>query len=240
MKTIKQICFIAAGILLFVISSCTDDFRISGNGIQATEGRITGEFTRVKSAGAFQVHISNGTEYEVLVRTDENLISYIETYVSDETLIIETRGMHTLSSQLPMEVFITTPQLEGLIQSGSGNISSGYFSPDKLQLILSGSGKITTATNADKVSALVSGSGLVSISGTTNQSVMRISGSGQIDAYDLSTNTCKALIPGSGNLLTSVDYYLEATISGSGNILYFGSPEVDAQILGSGKIIKNQ
>ena len=59
-----------------VITGCIEDFTIRGNGIAATEGRITLDFTKVKSEGAFDVHITNGDEFEVVVNAESNIVSY--------------------------------------------------------------------------------------------------------------------------------------------------------------------
>src|SRR5680860_1044529 len=101
MKTIKL--FILGAIaLLFLTTACIDDFTIRGNGIAATEGRITQNFNKVKSSGAFDVHITNGDEQEVVIIAEENLLQYIETFASNNQLSIDIKGMHNVKNRLPM------------------------------------------------------------------------------------------------------------------------------------------
>lgn len=237
MQTIKQFIFIISAAILLVTSSCIDDIRVKGNGIEATEGRIVSEFVKVKSSGSFEVHITKGDEFEVIVSADENVIEYIDTYVSDGVLKLDTRGTLSINNKLPMEIFITTPVLEGIKLSGSGNITSDYFLSDKMDIILSGSGKITTAFETDEVDVDISGSGEIELSGFASKADFRISGSGNIDASELSTVDCYTSTSGSGDMWISIEQFLEAKISGSGNVYYYGEPDVETHISGSGNVM---
>ena len=235
----KQIFFLAAFGLLLTTTGCWDDFTISGNGIQATENRIITEFNELKSSGSFDVHITNGDNYEVVVVAESNIISYIDTYVSGSTLHLDIRGIHNVRNHLPMEVYVTTPQMKSIKQSGSGAITTGYFEADNYELFISGSGSITTAVDATLINAGVSGSGKIKISGTATQTNFSISGSGKINSYDLAAHNCDAHISGSGNMYVSASDFIKATISGSGNVFYIGNPSRETHISGSGKLISD-
>lgn len=237
MKTIKLL-FFSTTTLLFSTTSCIDDFNIKGNGIEVTEGRITSSFNQVKSTGSFDVHITNGEELEVIVIAEENIIPFIETYVSGNMLIIDTKGMHNVKNSLPMDVFITTPSLKGIKQSGSGIITTDYFYTDILDISLSGSGFIEAAVEADKVYASISGSGQIRLSGVADDAGFDISGSGKIDSYDLELHNCNAKISGSGDMRINARQNLHATISGSGNVFYVGNPQIESHISGSGNLIR--
>jgi len=237
MKTIKLVLFSAIA-LLFATTSCIDDFTIRGNGIEETEGRVTSIFDEVKSEGAFDVHITNGDEYDIVITAESNILPYIETDVKGKKLRLHVRGLHNVKNRLPMQVYITTPYLEGIKQSGSGIITTGYFESDDMDIVVSGSGTIETAVDAISVDAIVSGSGKLYISGDAVDADYVVSGSGRIDAFDLPVRDCEAKISGSGSVWTNVDRFLTATISGSGNVYYYGSPDVETYISGSGNVIR--
>ena len=238
MKTIKLL-FLSLVAMLFATTGCIEDFTIRGNGIAATEGRITAGFNQVKSEGAFDVHITNGDEFEVILNAESNILPYIETDVNNNKLRIHIRGIHVVNNRLPMEVYITTPYLNGVIQSGSGVITTDYFNADNFDVVISGSGNIETAIDAINVDALISGSGNLLLSGNASNANFLVSGSGEIDAYEFDLRDCDTKISGSGNVWVKVQRFLIASISGSGNIYYYGTPEVEIHISGSGKVIKN-
>lgn len=237
MKTIKLL-FLSVLAILFFTTACVNEISVKGNGIPSTEGRITPDFERVKSAGAFDVHITSGDEYEVVISAEQNIIPYIETSVSGGgVLYIESRGTYNLKNRLPMEVFITTPELQGVNLSGSGVITSDYFTTEHYDISLSGSGKISVAVEAEQIDASISGSGKLELSGIAEDAFFNISGSGDIDSYNLELNNCKASISGSGNMWVNASENLHATIAGSGNIYYYGNPSVQTHIAGSGNVI---
>lgn len=237
MKTIK-LAFLCASALIFTTTSCIDNFTIRGNGIEATEGRITPGFNKVKSEGEFDVHITNGDEYDVVITAESNILPYIETDVHNNELKLHIRGLHNVRNHLPMEVFITTPHLSGIKQSGSGVITTDYFTANNADFAISGSGLIETAMDADHIDAVISGSGRLTITGDAIDADFVVSGSGRIDAYDLTVNDCDARISGSGSIWTTVQHFLKATISGSGNVFYSGTPVVETHISGSGSVIQ--
>lgn len=236
MKTIKQLNLLFLALILG-ITSCIDEHSVEGNGIPATEGRIVSSFEKVKSSGAFEVHITSGNEYDVVVSADENLLQYIETYVSGKTLHLNVKGLRSLDNKLPMEIFITSPVLEGVKLSGSGSITTDYYVSDDVDITLSGSGSITTAFNADEVDVLLSGSGRIKLSGNTNRAEFTISGSGNIQASDLEISDCRTVTSGSGDMWVSVDQYLHSRISGSGSVFFYGNPTIEKHISGSGNVI---
>ena len=136
-----------------------------------------------------------------------------------------------------MEVFITTPFLEGVKQSGSGIISTDYFVADNFNVVISGSGIIETAVDANTVDTNISGSGNLFISGNALHGEFTISGSGKVEAYDLDLRDCSAKISGSGNIWVNVERFLLASISGSGNVFYIGNPDIEMHVSGSGSVI---
>ena len=235
MKTRKLSIF---GLLVLFISTtaCINE-TIDGNGIPATEERHTQAFDKVKSSGSFEVYIAKGDNYAVTVSAEENVLPFIETYVSNGALILDIEDHTNIRNDIPMEIFITTPEISGIKQSGSGNINTDFFEADKMDLSLSGSGRIVTACDTRELYASISGSGRIEVAGNTESARFTISGSGNMEAADLNTESCYSRISGSGDVWISVDEYLEANISGSGNVFYYGDPEIKKSISGSGYIV---
>jgi hypothetical protein len=236
MKSINQIIALASIAILFFTTGCINELLVDGNGISATEARITPDFSKIKSEGEFDIHITQGDEFDILVEAESNLIQYIETEVNGNTLRIHTRGLRDLKNSLPMEIFITVPFIEEIKQSGSGNIITGFFEGNHFEFAISGSGSIETAIGANTVDGIVSGSGSLFVSGIANSADFVISGSGQIDAWDMELKNCEATISGSGSMWVSVEQFLKAIISGSGSVYYSGTPEIETRISGSGNI----
>lgn len=237
MKTIKTPLLIALFALLIGTSSCVDDIFLEGNGIVETEFRRASGFDAVSSSGDFDVTIVPGDEYSVEITAESNLLSYIETDVVGNTLKIRTRGMYSLRDHRTIEIYITTPVLNGVALSGSGIIKTGSFLSDDFRVTLSGSGDIDTQISSETLKADVSGSGSIFIEGDTFESEFVISGSGKIKSYDLEQNVCQATISGSGDMYVNVSEAIDAHISGSGRVYYINYPVVHTSISGSGGVV---
>jgi hypothetical protein len=237
MKTIKLTLVLSLFIVLFGATSCVDDLFIEGNGHVRSEFRMASGFDEIASSGDFNVTVTYGSKYSVEVSAESNLLSYIETDIVGNTLKIRTRGLHSLRQNYPIEVFITTPVLNGLSLSGSGLIETDSFVSDYFKVSLSGSGDIDTYVSADRVKANVSGSGTIYLEGDAAESEFVVSGSGKIKSFNLAQLNCQAVISGSGDMFINASRTLDAHISGSGRVFYINYPVIHTSISGSGGVV---
>jgi hypothetical protein len=223
------------------LSSCGDAFWncIDGNGSTATARRAVGDFTNVESSGDFVVDVTIGPATRVSVEADENLLSYIETYIQGNTLIIETQDNRCIKSSGQVKVHVETPSLYELKMLGSGVIYCDSLFTDEVRFVLSGSGDIEcTGILADFIDATIEGSGEITLSGSCANTNFSIEGSGNIKSMSLEQNNCVATITGSGNIYAFVNQHLDAVIDGSGNVVYKGDPAIIKEIRGSGRVIR--
>ncbi len=237
MKTTKIQILMALFVLLFGTSSCLDEMYIEGNGITRTEMRDAEGFNEIASSGDFIVTVMPGNSYSVEITAESNLLPYISTNVDGKTLKIRTTGIHSLRQSEPIEIFITTPMLNGLSLSGSGLIETGSFMSTDFDISVSGSGDIKTKISSDKIKANVSGSGIIYLEGDASETSFVVSGSGKIKAYKLQQDHCNATISGSGDMYVDVSQRIDARISGSGRVYFINHPTIYSSISGSGDLV---
>ncbi|BBE20615.1 hypothetical protein AQPE_4809 [Aquipluma nitroreducens] len=237
MKTTKIQFITALFVLLLGTSSCLDEMFIEGNGISRTETRNAEGFNQISSSGDFTVTVMPGNFYSVEITAESNLLPYISTNVDGKTLKIRTTGIHSLRQTEPIEIFITTPVLNGLTLSGSGLIETGSFMSSDFDLSVSGSGDIKTIISSDKVNANISGSGTIYMEGDALNTNFVISGSGKIKSYNLLQDQCQAVISGSGDMYVNASQFIDARISGSGRVYFVNHPIVHTSISGSGDVV---
>jgi hypothetical protein len=238
MKTTTKFYFYGALLfLLFGATSCLDDLFIEGNGIRRTETRNDEGFNEIVTSGDFEIRILPGPSYSVQITAESNLLPYVSTYVDGKKLKIKTTGVHSLRQNYPIEIDITTPELNGLSLSGSGFIEAGYFVADDFYANVSGSGDIKLEVSCDYFNSNVSGSGSVIASGDAIDTKLVISGSGKIRAYNLEQNNCEAVISGSGDVYVAASRTIDARISGSGKVFYINYPRIFTSISGSGGVV---
>jgi hypothetical protein len=239
MNTTTKITALLSVASLLFLSSC-EDFGlgcIRGNNRITTEYRTVGNFNEVSSGGNFVVEVTTGTSGNIEIEGDENLLSYIETYVQGNRLVIGTRNDKCIRSSESIRVRVPAMEIRALKLSGSGAIYCDHITADELFLDVSGSGIIEChAVSLGYIRANLSGSGTIEVWGRSIESDLILSGSGLIKTLNLEQDNCYATISGSGNIYANVLEKLDVSISGSGNIYYSGNPEITKSITGSGNV----
>ena len=254
MKSYATTIIIVLSVVMMFTSGCVKIHGIDGNNQVTTETRKVVSFNKVENEGVFNVYIKHDSIFSATIEAESNLIPHIRTIVNGNTLIIDTR--ENLVNYKPMNVYVTTPIIQGAILSGSGSIVLDSLDTDFLDVVLSGSGRISGYTITNQLNTRISGSGSISLESYTNSNNTNISGSGDIDligesssgsfvisgsghisSYNYTQADCIAKISGSGDMYLNVTDHLDVTISGSGNVYYIGNPTITVKITGSGQVI---
>ena len=200
------------------------------------EERNVDNFTKVAFSVSGEVYITIGKKYEVILEGDKDLLKILETNIDGDLLKIKRKRGHR--SNKKVIVYITMPELNSVIVSGSGKvITKNIVNVDKFKAVLSGSGKILVDDLIAKDTyATISGSGDIQFIGKAETSSMVISGSGDIEAENLETEKAKVVISGSGSVKVYAKEDLKVTISGSGSVYFKGDPHINSTSVGSGRL----
>jgi len=219
-------------------------FILTGIQAQAEEQtRKVESFSSISLRIGANVHLEQGEKQNLELVAKSSTLEEIITEVKDGELIIRFPNKNIFwSSFKPGEItiYITIPEITGLVVSGSGDINAeDAIKTKKLDLGLSGSGNIKLSDlSAEQVKSTVSGSGNIHLAGKTaaQDLSVAISGSGSVKALDYNADDVTVRISGSGNVGIQANKNLFVRVSGSGNVNYKGKPLVDSAISGSGKV----
>jgi len=227
---------------------------------QTTETRQLGSFNKVQSSGFFDVELTKGNTETAKIEAANFPLDKLIMEVEGNILKIYQENYFKPSWGAKVKIYITYKQLEGVKNSGSGNLlCRSEIAGSETEIQSSGSGDIRIEGNikADNVKARNSGSGNIFLnqvvaqslymeksgsgnfgvqSGNVDKLELSSSGSGNITVDGLASNDCSIRMSGSGSASLNVNKSLEAKISGSGNIRYKGNPQLNSSISGSGHI----
>ena len=207
---------LAAALTLLAVTSCTT---VRSAGKTGKESRPVSGIAKVDLSGSGEVTIEQTGTESLTIEADTNVLPYLTSDVSGDTLKLGVRSRTMLLSQAPIRYHLTVKELSGVILSGSGKVTIP---------------KITTG----EISSTISGSGTITIGGSADRQRLDMSGSGRYDAGGLTGSEATAKISGSGDAVVNVSDKLDVTISGSGTLTYSGRPQVIQDISGSGKLIQ--
>ncbi len=230
----KQVVYLFS--LLVLIGSCR--FK-TGSGNLITETRSTGNFDAISVGGSFEVEIKTGPETSVLVEADDNIIKYIKTTVSGNTLKIRTEGLNNFGN-VHMRVYITVPSLNSIKASASADVEvTGILaSESRITFRASSSASIKADVNAPEIDSDVSSSATITLSGKTKTHKAEASSSGEIRSYDLLSENATVAASSSADIQVFASVSLNARASSSGSVRYIGAATVTKAESSSGTVEK--
>jgi Putative auto-transporter adhesin, head GIN domain len=205
--------------LLAVGSVVTAGSPTAGSGQLATQSRQVSGVTSVELTGAGEPSIDQTGTESLTVSAEDNLLPLLTSEVEGDTLIMGKKPNTRIVTTKPITYTLTMKDITGLAVSGSGTVNAPKLTTAALRIEISGSGMITTASNADDQN-------------------LEISGSGRYLADGLTSKTTTAEISGSGTANVVASNALNVKISGSGTLTYSGNPQVTQTVSGSGRLIK--
>jgi hypothetical protein len=188
---------------------------VRGNGDMKTEERPVGAFSNVEASGAFEIQWENGSP-ALRVTTDENLLPYIGSDVSGDTLHLRTR-----------EHVWPTHGIKVVISS-----------PTRMGARLRGAVKLTAKQLKDPTFALEStGASEISLEGKIDRLLADMTGASQLQADGLQSKTAEISTTGAGDAEVAVTDTLKVVITGAGKVVYTGNPAtIEKHITGAGSI----
>jgi hypothetical protein len=232
------------GVLLLgaAITSCIFDPCIQGYGPLVEEPRQAYGFTGVSNNGSLETRIAQADTFSVRVEAQENLLQFIETFVSGSTLIVKTRDGSCLSPGAPVVVHVTLPLLEAIENNGSGRLIADVGEGVAFDGINTGSGLIRVdSIFTESVFLENTGSGKVEVDGIwAFEAELFQSGSGLLDAGAL-YGTEEVYIDhiSSGRVFGAIidGFDVDVIFSGSGRVELAGEvEEAGFRLEGSGRI----
>lgn len=217
---------------------------LAGSGRVVAEARAVTPFQAVHLNGSMSLVLRQGAKESVEVRADDNLLSLIETTVSDRdgvpTLTISTKRGARYSTRKQPVVTVDVVTLKGLAISGSGDAVADGLKTSELQVRIVGSGNLRLRQlSTDALSLKLSGSGDVAATGRAARLSVSIAGSGGVAARELEAEDASVSIAGSGDASVNARKTLSVSIAGSGDVDYTGDASVKTSIAGSGSVKKH-
>jgi hypothetical protein len=230
----KQVVYVF--FLLILLGSCRHK---TGSGNIISQTRTTGNFDGINVGGDFEVEVNIGTTTSVIVEADDNIMKYIETTVSGNTLKIRTEDMNNYSD-VHMKVLITAPAIKRIKASASAevDVQDILMSTEQLTFDASSAASIKAEVDAPQVSADVSSGASIDLNGKTKTYSAEASSGGEIRSRDLlsENTTVKASSGASATVHASLS--LNASASSGASVNYHGAATVHQSVSSGGSISK--
>jgi hypothetical protein len=191
---------------------------IRGNGHIKTGDRTVGAFAEIDIGGAFEIEWQNGSP-ALQITTDENLLRYVESDVSGDTLRLRTHDQ--IWPTHGIKVLISSPTRTAARIRGAVRLAAKQLTGPKFALEASGASR-------------------VSLDGNVNELLADMTGASELDASGLQTKIAEISTTGAGDLEVAVTETLKVSITGAGKVSYSGNPTIEKHIAGAGSIRRRE
>jgi Putative auto-transporter adhesin, head GIN domain len=212
----KKFLLSTAALAIFTFLGSCDWEGIRGNGHVVNDQRAVEEFAELHtSGGAFDIDWRSGAP-ALTIRTDENLLPYIEARKIGNQLELRTR--RRVHSRHGIKVVVASSTRSGAKLSGASELKAPGLAGDKFALQSSGIAEVTLDGAVDKL-------------------LVDMTGASDLKAKSLQARSVEISTTGAGSAQVAATELLRVAITGAGDITYFGNPKtVEKHVTGAGSI----
>ncbi len=223
----------------FLISSCNLLPGEKGNGHVIKSNRTVAGFHKLSIDGVFHVFLTQGAQENVVIETDENLISLITTEVQNGELTLDLQKGKKISRSTKLNIYVTCKNLDELSVDGVNQVSGDNLTFQHLTLDCNGVGTTSLKMNCNVLDAHLSGVGSTTLTGTADSASIENSGVGALHAFDFVTQKMIIANSGVGSAEVNAQQTIAMNNSGVGSIEHKGNAAIkSSQNDGVGKIKK--
>jgi hypothetical protein len=188
---------------------------VRGNGNIKTDQRTIRPFANIDAGGAFIIEWQNGAP-ALSITTDENLLSYIDSDVSGDTLHLHTRDQ--IWPTHGIKVLISSPTRSGAKISGAVRLTATQLAGPEFAFQSTGAARVT-------------------LDGSVDELLADMTGASELKANALQTKTAEISTTGAADAELAVSEILKVAITGAGKVSYSGNPKtIEKHITGAGSI----
>jgi hypothetical protein len=211
--------------------------KVKGSGVSISEELELPHFKSIAMNTAGLVNITSGTDQNVEVTVDDNIIDYLSIYVENEVLIIEVVKDVSLS-EYELTIEATMTELRSLVTNSAGNIKGlNTFEENQINLMVNSAGNISLDLKVNQLNSMINSAGNLFLSGQAVHHNTILSSAGNLSAFGLETETTTILLNSAGNAHVTVTELLDVTINSVGCVYYKGYPQVIQNINSIGCVV---
>ncbi len=191
--------------------------KIKGNGVIVEETRDVVDFTKINVSGAIKVELTQGGKYEVIVKTDENLVEHIITKQKKGALYIHRDKKNIKPTVLI--VYVTLPELEYLKVTGACElVCKNTFKLKDLDCKFSGACDIDLDFTANNFNCDISGASKIDLNGEYKKSDIKIDGASDVDCNFIAETTSLNMSGASALRIAGTTTDMNIKISGASSL----------------------
>ncbi|NOZ09412.1 MAG: DUF2807 domain-containing protein [FCB group bacterium] len=212
---------------------------IQGSGKLLTLEKNFTDFDRIEAGQTFNLEISQGDNYRVTLRIDDNLETYLRASQSGRTLTLTLDNKYRYK-KVTLTAHITLPDLRELQLNGVSSARLNAFNLEHpLAVTCSGTGKVTGTVNPTALAIELSGASRLALSGEGGRLDLAVSGASTADLSRFSGTDARVEISGASTASIHLSGTVNGDVSGASALYYSGgATRGEISTSGASKIVK--
>lgn len=212
----KQFLFLFLALGLFLTTGCDND-QFEGSGNLISDDRSGDSFSAIDVSDALNVTINQGSEHRIIVRGDDNLITRVNTSVSNGVLTARLRNGSYRNTNFSIEV--TAPSL------------------DRIKLNDAANGNLINFVTSEALTIDLNDASRLDMSGSSPTLILDINDASNLDAFSFTTEVCTADVNDASSVRLTVNDRLEGSVSDASSFRFRGNPTLDISTSGASQVI---
>jgi hypothetical protein len=199
---------------------------LTGSGHLVTRQFDLAGFTRVAAGSAFNVTITQGAQFGVVVTVDDNVEEYLDVAKSGETLRLHLKPVQGGVRHVTLKAQVTMPELRGLHLDGATHTTLVGFSSDKpLEAELSGASRLRGNIKNGEARFSLSGASHVELEGGAGDLRVNANGASRANFERYPSTDSVVEVSGASHVTLKPSGKLTGSASGASHVSYLGKPE---------------
>ena len=226
-------------IVAVMLSGCVPVTLTGSGNVVTQEEPLTG-FDKVDISHSFEVNISQGESFSVIIRVDDNLVEHLQVVKQGSTLKIGLKPNRDYTIRdATMQAEVTMPELTGLDLSSSSHATISEFKSTKdLSVDLSSSSSLNGDIEAGDISIDLSSSSQMTLAGSGGNASIDVSSSSELDLSEFSVINAGVEASSASTVTVNVSGRLDVDVSSASNVYYLGDPTLGEIDTSSGSSVE--
>ena len=192
-------------VIATLLAGCGGLASLTGSGNVVTQEEAITGFDKLDVSDGFQVEVSQGDTFSVVIRVDEDLVEDLQVVKEGSTLKIGLKpGRSYNLKNVTLEADVTMPELTGADLSGGSHLGGDVEAGD--------------------VTFNLSGGSHVTLSGSAGDLTIDADGGSHAELADLAVVDARVDASGGSHVTVNPNGRLDAVSRGGSHVRYLGSP----------------
>lgn len=192
-------------------------------------------FTALSIASGMKLEVKQGTQYEVVVRTEENQLKLVK--VAQVGNMLQFYLPPFSFATAPVEIFITMPELTKIDLSGGSEARiTMKILPKTFGASLSGGAELSGFLHTQRLEINLSGGSVSNLTGAADTLIIRASGGSRILQDSFKVDGARINLSGGCRAEVFVIGSMDVDASGGSQVYYHGTPKLNTSFSGGAGI----